>query len=122
MLEAAVSKYNWGYLDSFEFDVDLRAFWLFMLWRIQSHNKVDQLVEEVMTAFPDLLQAFPADDYFSPERNLNRLIESRFIRRFLQFWGFVTIDPRRFLNTESIGRTVQVLPLLKQTFQFTIKI
>ncbi|WP_418357923.1 YecA family protein [Shewanella basaltis] len=122
MLEAAISKYNWGYLDSFEFDVDLRAFWLFMLWRIQSHNKVDQLVEEVMTAFPDLLQAFPADDYFSPERNLNRLIESRFIRRFLQFWGFVTIDPRRFLNTESIGRTVQVLPLLKQTFQFTIKI
>lgn len=52
MLAAAVSKYNWGYLDGFEFDIDLRPFWLFMLWRIQSHNSVDQLVEEVMTAFP----------------------------------------------------------------------
>ncbi|TMX34664.1 hypothetical protein DA100_15475 [Vibrio sp. Hep-1b-8] len=65
-------------------------------------------------------QGFPADNYFSPERNLSMLIESRFIERFLQFWGFVIIDPRRFLNTELIGRTVQVLPLLKQTFQFTI--
>ncbi|MGI3477015.1 YecA family protein [Providencia stuartii] len=104
MLEAAVSKYNWGYLDGFEFDADLRTFWLFMLWRIQSHSSVDLLVEEVKVAFP-------ADDYFSPERNLSILIESRFIERFLQFWGFVTLDPRSFLNTESVGRTVQVLPL-----------
>lgn len=120
MLEAAISKYNWGYLDGFEFDADLRTFWLFMLWRIQSHSSVDLLVEELKVAFPDLLQGFPADDYFSPERNLSILIESRFIERFLQFWGFVTLDPRSFLNTESVGRTVQVLPLLKQTFQFTI--
>lgn len=120
MLGAAISKYNWGYLDGFEFDADLRTFWLFMLWRIQSHSSVDLLVEEVKVAFPDLLQGFPADDYFSPERNLSILIESRFIERFLQFWGFVTLDPRSFLNTESVGRTVQVLPLLKQTFQFTI--
>lgn len=120
MLEAAISKYNWGYLDGFEFDADLRTFWLFMLWRIQSHNKVDQLVEEVMTAFPDLLQGFPADNYFSPERNLSMLIESRFIERFLQFWGFVTIDPRRYINAELVDSVVQVQPLLKQTFQFTI--
>lgn len=120
MLEAAISKYNWGYLDGFEFDADLQTFWLFMLWRIQSHNSVDQLVKEVMIAFPDLLLAFPKDDYFSPERNLSMLIESRFIKRFLQFWGFVTMDPRRYLNTEPVGRTVQVPSLLNQTFQFTI--
>lgn len=120
MLEAATSQYNWGYLDSFEYDVDLRTFWLFMLWRIQSHNSVDQLVKEVMTAFPDLLLAFLTDDYFSPERNLSMLIESRFIERFLQFWGFVTIDPRRYIDAEPSVRVVQVQPLLKQTFQFTI--
>ncbi|GGQ33999.1 YecA family protein [Shewanella litoralis] len=120
MLAAAISKYNWGYLDGFEYDIDLRPFWLFMLWRIQSHNSVDQLVEEVMTAFPDLLQSFPEDDDFSSERSLSILIESRFIERFLQFWGFVTIDPRRYLNAEPVARVVQVLPLLKHTFQFTI--
>lgn len=120
MVEAAISKYNWGYFDSFEYDVDLRTFWLFMLWRIQSHNSVDQLVKEVMTAFPDLLLAFPTDDYFSPERNLSMLIESRFIERFLQFWGFMTIEPRRYINDESTTKAVQVQPLLKHSFQFTI--
>ena len=120
MLEAAIRKYNWGYLDGFEQDVDLRTFWLFMLWRIQSHKNVGELIEEVVTAFPDLLLAFSSDDYVSPERNLSALIESRFIERFLQFWGFIIIDPRRYLNDESVARIVQVQPLLKQTFQFTI--
>jgi len=36
MLEAVASKYNWGYLDGWENDVELRTFWLFMLWRLQS--------------------------------------------------------------------------------------
>ncbi|WP_046027727.1 YecA family protein [Vibrio vulnificus] len=120
MLEAAISQYNWGYLDSFEYDVDLRTFWLFMLWRIQGHSSVEQLVEEVMTAFPDLLLAFPMDDYFSPERNVSMLIESRFIERFLQFWGFIIIDPIRYLDGEPVSRMVQTQPLLKQAFQFSI--
>lgn len=120
MLEAAISKYNWGYLDSFEYDVDLRTFWLFMLWRLQSHSSVDQLVEEVKVASPDLLQAFSTEDDFSPEKSLSILIESRFIHRFLQFWGLVTMDPRRYINGEAVVRVVQVEPLLKQTFQFLV--
>lgn len=120
MLEAAISNYNWGYLDCFEYEVDLRTFWLFMLWRIQNHNNLEQLVKEVVTAFPDVLRAFPTDAYFSPERNLSMLIESRFIERFLQFWGFVIMDPRHYINGEPVARVVQVQPLLNQTFQFTI--
>lgn len=122
MLEAAISKYNWGYLDGFEYDIDLRTFWLFMLWRIQSHNSVAQLVKEVMTAFPDLLLAFPTDDYVSPERSLSILIESRFIERFLQFWGFVTIDPRLYKDADPVARVVKIQPLFDQTFQFTISV
>ncbi|PIE20555.1 MAG: SecC motif-containing protein [Neptuniibacter caesariensis] len=120
MLEAATSAYNWGYLDDFRYNAELRTFWLFMLWRIQSHHNVEKLVKEVMTAFPDLLLMFHAGDYFSPEQDLGILIESRFIERFLQFWGFVTIDSRRYLNAVPITKAVQVQPLLKQTFQFTI--
>ena len=121
MLETAISKYNWGYLDGFEFDADLRTFWLFMLWRIQSHNSVGQLIEEVKMAFPDVLLAFPTDDYFSPERNLSILIESRYIERFLQFWGFIIKDPRCYIKAEPLARRVQIQPLLTQTFQFAIK-
>lgn len=120
MLEVAINQYNWAYFDSFEYDVDLRNYWLFMLWRLQNHHSLETLVEEVATAFPDLLKAFPKNDDFSPESNLNGLIESRFIRRFLQFWGFLTIDPRRFINAKPIVRKVHIQPLLNQTFQFTI--
>jgi hypothetical protein len=66
------------------------------------------------------LLAFPTDDYLSTERKLSMLIESRFIERFLEFWGFVIIDPRSYINFEPLARVVQVQPLLKQTFQFTI--
>jgi hypothetical protein len=121
MLAAAISKYNWGYLDGFAQDVDIRIFWLFMLWRLQSHANYDQLVDEVITAFPDILLAFSPDDYCSPEQNLDNLIESRFMDRFLQFWGFIIFDRRRFLNGEPIALKAQIQPLLAQTFQFSVK-
>ncbi|MGF1762511.1 YecA family protein [Aliivibrio kagoshimensis] len=120
MLEAATTQYNWGYLDGWEHDVDLRTFWLFMLWRLQSHGNTEQLIEEVMIAFPDLLLASSTDDNLSTERDLGVLIESRFVERFLQFWGFITLDSRGYLNGEPVARIVQSQPLLKQTFQFTI--
>lgn len=120
MLEAAITQYNWDYLDSFEHDIDLRTFWLFMLWRLQSHASMDKLLDEVVTAFPDLLHQFTPNDHYSPEKILGILIELRFIERFLQFWGFVTVDPKRFFADEREPRKVQVQPLLTQTFQFTI--
>ena len=120
MLEAAITQYNWGYLDGFEQGGDLRTFWLFMLWRLQGHASVDQLIDEVTLAFPDFLQKLAPDDYFTPEKMLRILIESRFIERFLQFWGFVVIDPKRFSKGTAIARKAQLQPLLTQTFQFAI--
>ncbi|MDA9557634.1 SEC-C domain-containing protein [Vibrio sp.] len=122
MFEAATSQYNWGYLDGWEHDIDLRTFWLFMLWRLHSHGNTEQLIEEMIIAFPDLLLIFPTDDYFSPERSLSMLIDVRFIERFLQFWGFVIIEPRHYQDAEPATRTVQVQPLFNQTFQFTINV
>jgi hypothetical protein len=120
MLEAATHHYNWGYLDSWEHNVDLSTFWVFMLWRLQSHGCVDQLIEEVATAFPDLLLEFSSEEYFSPAMMLSMLIESRFIHRFLQFWGFVTATPTPIFAKEHVLRKVEILPLLKQTFQFAV--
>ncbi len=120
MLEAATSQYNWGYLDGWEHDIDLRTFWLFMLWRLQGHGCVEQLIEEVVTAFPDLLLNFPAEEYSSPSQLLDTLIESRFIERFLEFWGFVTVDPKRYVNEHYVPRKAEILPLMKQAIQFSI--
>ncbi|MCH1931458.1 SEC-C domain-containing protein [Shewanella sp. A25] len=121
MLEAAISKYNWGYLDGFEQDIDLRLFWLFMLWRIQSHADAGQLIKEVMVAFPDVLKACYPCDSFTLERSLRLLIESRFIERFLQYWGFVTHQSTRYLLDEQAPQETTLQPLLAQTFQFTVK-
>lgn len=90
-----------------------------MLWRIQGHQSVAQLVQEVKTAFP--ICYLPSQQLsLSPERYLSILIESRLIERFLQFWGVVIMDQRRSINAEPVARMDQVQPLLKQTFQFTM--
>ncbi|MEZ9231572.1 YecA family protein [Vibrio amylolyticus] len=120
MLEAATSKYNWGYLDGWEHDIDLRNFWLFMLWRLQSHGNTEQLIEEVITAFPDLLLRCPEDGYSPPSQLLGTMIESRFIKRFLEFWGFVTVAPMRHVNELRVQDKVEVQPLMKQAFQFAV--
>lgn len=120
MLEAATYQYNWRYFDCFENDVDLRSFWLFMLWRLQEHHSVDQLLEEVATAFPNLLSELEPDQYFTPMDSLSMLIKSRFIERFLQFWGFVTVDPKRFKSHKLVPSKVNAQALLTQIFQFSI--
>lgn len=120
MLAAAVSQYNWAYFDQHPFDVDVRIFWVFMLWRLQHHHSADKLAQEVITAFPDVLLSIPTDHYFSPEQTLSMIIESRFIERFLQYWGFVTVEPRRYSNAGPVARKVAIQPLFDHTFQFTL--
>lgn len=120
MLEAAISHYNWGYLDALEVEIDFRAFWLFMLWRLQCHGSIDQLIEEVCIAFPDLARQFPTQGNRHPQQLLSITIELRFIERFLEYWGFVTVDPRRYVGEENQPRKVDILPLLKYTFQFAV--
>lgn len=120
MLEAAVTRYNWAYLDGWDDNVDLRTLWLFMVWRLQSHTSLDKMIKEVSVAFPDLLRQFPHSEYFSAQDQLVMIIESRFVERFLQFWGFVTVNPRKIFNRERIPREANILPLLTQSFRFTM--
>ena len=120
MLEAATTQYNWGYLDGWEYDIDLRTFWLFMLWRMQSHGNIELLIEEVITAFPDLLLRCPEDEYSSPSRLLGVMIESRFIKRFLEFWGFVTVVPMRGVVELRTPDKVEIQPLMKLVFKFDV--
>ncbi len=121
MLSVAIKQYNWAYLDSWNDQVDLRTFWLFMLWRLQSHGSANRLSEEVACAFPTLLDQLPIEEYFSPEQLLSSLIKSRFIKRFLQFWGFVTVDRKSaFYSKEDPGRAVKMQPLFRASFVFAV--
>ncbi len=118
MLEAAVTQYNWAYLDTFDYQGDLRVFWVFMLWRLQGHGDVEQLADEVRTAFPDILLDFNANDYLPPEQMLGTLIESRFVDRFLQFWGFVVFERKYVASNKQMMARLEIQPLLSETFEF----
>jgi hypothetical protein len=120
MLEAAVTGYNWGYLDAWDDHLDIRTFWVFMLWRLQTHASIDQLIEEFCVAFPDFLHQFPSENYFTPQDQLQALIETRFVERFIQFWGFVTVNPRKYIGQERLHRTVEIQSLLTETFRFSM--
>lgn len=121
MLSAAIKQYNWAYFDSWSDNVDLRMFWVFLLWRLQSHGSVNRLSQEVAIAFPTLIDQLPVGEYFSPEQLLNSLIRTRFIERFLQFWGFVTVDPKgAFYREDSSIKAVDIQPLFKESFIFTM--
>jgi len=121
MLEAATSQYNWGYMDAWPSDIDVRTFWVFMLWRLQAHGSMETLNDEVCRAFPDLLQTLPEDGYASSQEQLATIIETRFVVRFLQFWGFVTLDPRMYVDGVKVTRELQIQPLLKQCFVFNAR-
>ncbi|MFA5626891.1 MAG: SEC-C domain-containing protein [Thiohalomonadaceae bacterium] len=120
MLEAAVANYNWSYLDAWEDELDLRMFWLFMLWRLKNHGSVDQLLDEVCVAFPILLEQLPGDKYSTPREQLDFRIGTRFVKRFLGYWGFATLNPKRYSGETRLPRNVSIQPLLTQTFTFSV--
>jgi hypothetical protein len=119
MLEAAIYQYNWEYLDGWEYDIDLRRIWLFMVWRVQHHASFKELIDEVETAFPVLLQSV-SNQHPTPKELLSIMIEIRFINRFLQYWGFVVLESRYDHIQQSNVYTIEVQPLLTQTFDFLV--
>ena len=118
MLEAATTQYNWGYLDLWQQNFEMNLYWVFMLCRIKKHSSVDQLVEEMMTAFPDLLLQLEPSTYQAPKEQFQSILEVRFLDRFLQYWGFIIIHPIEFANSKRIARKTQNQPLFEQTFEF----
>jgi hypothetical protein len=120
MLQACVSRFNWGYFDAWSDMIDIRKVWLFMLWRLQKHASLQKLTKEVGVAFPHVLQQLGPGPYSTPEEQLEHLINARFLNRFLQFWGFITIEYLPVSGQDRFQHTVNIQPLLNQTFVFEV--
>jgi hypothetical protein len=120
MLEEVVTNYNWGYMDTYSDEINLRFFWLFMIWRLQKHASVTKLTDEVLTAFPMLYaHSFP-EHYKSNKDYIYRVIIARFVDRFLQYWGFVVFDPVALFIDHDEKVTAEIQPLFAETFKFSI--
>lgn len=120
MLNAAATKFNWGYFDRYPEGINLSMFWVFMLWRIQTHGDAKQLSEEVLVAFPDLIEQVPDLVYQSREDTLKSIVQVRFVRRFMQYWGFVTTKWMNQPEARSGKLRVNVQPLLQQSVEFLV--
>lgn len=122
MLEAATQQFNWHYFDAIEFGDNLQIFWLFMLWRLQAHSNIGQLTQEMAIAFPDLLNETAPRYLETPVAALNHVITLRFIERFLEYWGLVTLKPSSGspMDAQGKARKVDIQPLLRESFKFFV--
>ena len=91
-----------------------------MLWRMQNHSDLSRLNEEMLVAFPTLIEQVPDYGYRSQEETLKGMIEIRFVKRFLQYWGFVTTEWMSQPEAISGELRVNVQPLLQQSVEFSV--
>ena len=122
MLQAATREFNWAYFDGYCEEINLSQFWVFMLWRFANHGSVVQLTREVGTAFPMLKGEIGSDlyPYRSQEELLGSIISSRFINRFLGFWGMATLGEFGMRNGKLDLPEATAQPLLEQSFKFSV--
>ena len=120
LLQNYIEKFNWGYLDGFSDKAMISMCCLFYFWRLQQHGNVDQLCEEVNVAFPWLQTELPVNEFFTQQEELQLIIESRLVNRFMTLFGFAIVDPCRYKNSKKVSLNVTLLPLFSQVIQFDI--
>lgn len=118
MLRAAVEQFNWAYFDAIETDIDLRQIWVFLVWRWLTVGHHMDLAGDVLCAFPGLRLDFE-DSYRSQAQSLQRLIEVRFVERFLSWWGFVSPGQVHHWGSPEHSSTTPT-PLAIATFDFRV--
>ncbi|MGL4734262.1 MAG: SecC motif-containing protein [Enterovibrio sp.] len=119
MLAAAINQHDWKYFIRAPYNIDLHKFWVFMLWRLQKHSNVEQLVDEFLTTFQTLFLEFFANRFLS-KAELVEVIEDQLIGSFLHLWGLAILEPRAPDSSIAFPRKIHLLPLLGQTFQFSV--
>jgi hypothetical protein len=89
------SKFNLGYHDLYESEgmQSLFGYTLYLLLRYGKEKRpLAFYVDKNLKAFPTILEEFSDEDYSTPDRQYGNCFHSRFIDRFLKFYGFVEVD------------------------------
>jgi hypothetical protein len=120
LLQYYIEKFNWGYLDGYPEEPMISMCWAFTFWRLQHHGKVEQLCEEVNTAFPWLQAELPESPYLSKQDEFKNIIKCRLINRFMVLFGFAIVDPRCYKEGKKTPTNLTLLPLFYQVVKFDI--
>ncbi len=118
LLHYYIEEYNWGYLDGYPDETMISMCWAFSFWRLQQHGNVEQLCDEIDTAFPWLKAELPENAYSTQQEQFERIIECRLIERFMTLFGFALIDPCRYQNGKKRPFNLELQPLFTEVVQF----
>ena len=124
LLQIFTRKFNWGFNDLYpEFRI-IQDGWLFSLFVL--HKKANDFTEDVVIsrafikAFPEI--ALEVDEtYVSAVEYITRCYSLRFLERFCEPFGFVTIRRNKKEDSYFERLFVKTTPLLKKYFVWNVK-
>lgn len=120
LLDIYTNKFNWAYI-SYNPESVGQYGWAFLLFLLLKHGTEEQPTRfytmKYRMAFPQLMNAFEHNDYYSMEDRFMDCVESRFFNSFCNFFGLATI--RKEKKTEGYGFNyfVQKTPLADKIFK-----
>lgn len=90
ILLAHTSKFNWSYL-SYDPDDVVQLGWAYILHAFIKHGDKERnasfYAEKYLELFPEMLEQFPQNQYFPPERRFANCFQLRFFSKFCNFFG-----------------------------------
>lgn len=120
VLESYTEKLPWSNLDGYPKVPVGNLGWGFVIILLMKYGgelrEKKFYADKYVRAFPDLLQQFPSTSFASPLQNLIRCFCLRTFDRFLEWWGFVTVEKRNS-GIDSELMKISVSPALAEVFQ-----
>ncbi|MCU0359756.1 MAG: hypothetical protein MUF75_03400 [Bacteroidia bacterium] len=90
---------------------------LLLKYGSESHQ-LSYYAEKYIRAFPNLLRDFPQRQYSTPKEDLIRCYCLRSFERFMEWWGFVNIEPKDHFLFD-LNQNISVTPVLKEVFNYS---
>ena len=121
IFKAHSTDFNWGYCDGYPQRPIGQLGFGFSLYLLDQFGEQLQsasfYVEKYMKAFPQLLEFFPDQQFSSGKRLFERCYRLRTIDRFLEWYGFVTVERIRKISDDD-NYNVKRNNLFRQVFLF----
>jgi len=124
LLHIFTRKFNWGFNDLYpEFRI-IQDGWLFSLFAL--HKKANDFTEDAVIsrafikAFPEIAKEVD-ETYISAVKYITRCYSIRFLERFCEPFGFVTIRRKKKKDSYFERLFVKATPLFKKYFVWNVK-
>ncbi len=123
LLETYTRRYNWAFRDLYpQFEIIQEGF-LFSCYilnkKAKAYIQARELASYFIQAFPEVLKQVRGISYWKPEEEVSRAFCLRFIERFCQYFGLVTIQ-RKEDSYDDSNYLVKVSPFFGKLFHWNI--